>query len=198
MKFDRNAREPMRTDVGAPASRGASRVSDLTRPLCLAAVVFAFGIAVYVLDRPAGTAYLLPRWLEWHRAGAPLFGAVGEWLPSFAHALFFTVLTAAVLPASRWRPWLAVALWCALGSALEIGQHPALSSAWVAALPHWFAKVPVLDHLGAYWRTGGFGLDDLAASAVGCVLATVLVHFTSRSRSRAHGATQENRHVDRV
>jgi hypothetical protein len=161
--------------------------------LAKAALVFLLALAVYAIDRPAGSAYLLPSWLSVHVPGRRLFGSVGDWLPSFAHAFAFTVLTAALLPAARWRPWLAGALWCAIDVGMEVGQHRALSERLAAALPAWFASVPVLDHLGAYWRKGGFDLGDLMAVIAGCVLASALCQRTLR-RGTNHG---EMNHVFR-
>jgi hypothetical protein len=144
--------------------------------LGLAALALLLGALVYAVDRPAGSAYLLPRWMAANIPGREVFGAIGGWLPSFAHAFAFTVLTAAAMPATRWRPWLAAALWCAIGVGMEVGQHPALSGRLAAALPAWFAGVPVLDHLGAYWRRGTFDAGDLLAVVAGCTLAAALVH----------------------
>lgn len=143
--------------------------------LGVAALTLLLTTLVYVFDRPVGSAYLMPpRWVA-HVPGQSLFGAAGEWLPSFAHAFSFTVFAGAVLPATRWRPWLAGGLWFVIGTALELGQHPALSQPMAAALPAWFAAVPVLDHLGVYWLHGGFDIADLIAVGAGSAAAAVLI-----------------------
>jgi hypothetical protein len=151
--------------------------------LSVAALTLLLAALVYVVDRPAGSAYLAPSWWAPHGPSRSLFGAVGDWLPSFAHAFAFTVFTGAVLPATRWRAWLAGGLWSAIGTSLEIGQHPALSQQLAAALPGWFASVPVLDHLGGYWRRGTFDVRDLIAVLAGCASAAVLVRRTSACAS---------------
>jgi hypothetical protein len=163
---------PTLAQVVASARRGAAFGTAWL--LGLAGLVFLVGVAVYAFDRPAGSAYLMPPWLVAHVPGHSLFGRAGDWLPSFAHAFTFTALTAALWPATRWRPWLAAALWCAIGVGMEVGQHPALSARLAAALPTWFASVPVLDHLGAYWRYGGFDSGDVVAVVVACALAALL------------------------
>jgi hypothetical protein len=159
----------------APGRREESMRPRITQPLLLgiAALTLLLAMFVYVVDRPAGSAYLMPSWLIAHVPGRSLFGAVGDWLPSFAHAFSFSVFTAALLPATRWRPWVASGLWCVVGAALELGQHPALSQPMAAALPAWFARVPVFDHLGVYWLHGGFDTADLVAVAAGCAAASV-------------------------
>ncbi len=151
--------------------------------LGLAGLVFLLGVAVYAFDRPAGSAYLMPKWLVAHVPGHSLFGGVGDWLPSFAHAFAFTVLTAVMLPATRWRPWLAGALWCAIGVGMEVGQHPALSGRLAASMPDFLGIVPVFDHLGAYWRYGRFDPGDLVAVIAGCALAIAVTQRVGISRT---------------
>lgn len=50
-------------------------------------VALALGVFVYLADRPAGSAALLP-WAGIHSASA-LLGAIGGWLPSFTHVFAF-------------------------------------------------------------------------------------------------------------
>jgi hypothetical protein len=177
----------------APTNHTGDRLSAAM--LCAAAtLVLGLGASVYVLDRPDGSAYGMPSGWVAYVPGRSFFGPVGDWLPSFAHAFAFTVFTAAMLPAARATPWVAAALWGAIGSVLEIGQHPALSATWAAALPAWLADVPVLDHLAAYWRHGGFDGADLAAGAVGCVSAVMCVLFV---RSRGFHRVEAN-HVEGI
>ena len=66
--------------------------------LALAAgLALLLGAGVYLLDRPAGSAWLIPA--AW-QAAAPgtWFGQVGPWLPSFTHAFAFSIFTALLLP----------------------------------------------------------------------------------------------------
>ena len=189
MRGQRRWREAGSGECGGP--RAARRALPFGFLLVFALLLFALAFAVYMFDRPAGSAYLMPGWLAMHVPGRSVFGAAGQWLPSFAHAFAFTVLTAAVWPmARRRRAGFAAGLWCAIGSALEIGQHPALARPLSEALPAWFAAVPVLDHLGAYWLRGGFGADDLIAIVAGCATAGWLVAMAS-----ADGIALEDRHV---
>lgn len=154
--------------------------SGLAAAVALAA--FTAGVLVYMVDRPPRTAYLLPA--AWTLpAGASLFGVLGGSLPSFAHALAFSVGTA-LLPGWR-RPGAACLLWGGIDAALELGQLPAVARVVVPALPAWFEQWPVLDHLGSSLLQGRFDPWDLVAVATGCAVAYGLLR--SRDKDRARG-----------
>lgn len=134
----------------------------------VALAAFTAGVLVYMVDRPPHTAWLLPA--AWTLpAGVSLFGVLGGSLPSFAHALAFSVGTA-LLPGWR-RPGAACLLWGGIDAALELGQLPAVARAVAPALPAWFGHWPVLDHLGPSLLQGRFDAWDLAAVAAGCAAA---------------------------
>ena len=104
-----------------------ARVKVWGRPAALAAigcVVFALGLLVYLMDRDASKAALIPSvaWL----AGSNVFGALGGWLPSFAHTFAFSLFTAAVLPECGVPRYGACVAWFAVNVAFELGQHPQL------------------------------------------------------------------------
>jgi hypothetical protein len=88
------------------APPGAAGLARTRRLLGLAALIFLLAVGVYVFDRPAGCAYLLPHWLALNKPGQAVFDAMGGSVPSFAHAFVFSIFTALILPASRSRVWL--------------------------------------------------------------------------------------------
>lgn len=136
----------------------------------LAGLALLLGTSVYLLDRPAGSAWLLPA--SWHATAAGgWFGHVGPWLPSLVHAFAFSVLTALVLPPRPWCAAAACATWAAIDTLAELGQHAAISGALAGALAAAFDGSAGAARIGRYFTMGSFDLADLAAGGVGCVLA---------------------------
>ena len=140
--------------------RGQVRIMDL-RVTAIAVAALAVGVAVYVLDRPPGSAYLLPRDATLYSGTASWFGGVGDWIPAFLHVFAFSLLSAALLSASRAAAACACVAWWAIDSLFELGQHPAIG-----------------PHLGvAYFVRGSFDPADLLATAAGalCAYATLIL-----------------------
>jgi hypothetical protein len=134
--------------------RGQVRIMDL-RVTAIAVAALAVGVAIYVLDRPPGSAYLLPRGATLFSGTALWFGGAGDWIPAFLHVFAFSLLSAALLRASRAAAASACVAWWAIDSLFELGQHPAIS-----------------PHLGAaYFVRGSFDPADLLATALGAVFA---------------------------
>jgi len=153
-----------------PATRSPTAPAQARIVLGAAVIALLVGALVYAVDRGDHSAYLLPRILLVH-GGHQLFGPIAQWLPSFVHAFAFSLLTAALLP-HRALPMAAACLaWGAIDAAVEIAQHKALSGPLASAVPQWFARVPVLDHVQSYLRVGVFDPMDLAAIAAGCLAA---------------------------
>lgn len=151
----------------------------------LAVSLLAAGTLVYLLDRPAGSAWLLPA--AWQSGSARAwFGAAGQWLPSFAHTFGFGVLTALCLP---WRPLpmaAACATWAAIDTLAEIGQHPAWSSALAQGLARATADHPLALQIGRYFTRGAFDAADVAAGLAGAALAYGVLRAAFAS-TIAHG-----------
>jgi hypothetical protein len=148
----------------------------------LAALALRVGVLAYAIDRQGHTAYLLPAWLTAPSGTKPVFGHIADWLPSFSHAVAFSLLTAAVLPRGTASAAGACATWCAVDGGFELAQHKAWSASIAAALPEWFARVPVLDSTGRDVRNGTFDPNDLLAIAAGCLVAyAVLINLDART-----------------
>ena len=138
--------------------------------LCLAA-----GTLVYLTGRPPDSAYLLPQAWKGVVAWQWLDGAMGQSLPSFLHALAFSVLTALCLQPWRYAVPAACTFWFVVNSAFEIGQADAIAPAIAARLPAFFADWPLLDHVGAYFIYGRMDPMDLVFTAAGCGVAWLLL-----------------------
>lgn len=137
-----------------------------------AAGALALGLLVYLADRPAGSAWLLP-WagvLQAHPGGAPL----APWLPTALHAFAFALLSALVLPPRRSLHTLACAGWVLVDQLFELGQHPALAAPLSRGLE---ALLPpaVAEPLTRYFRAGTFDTADLAAALLGGGAAWLLL-----------------------
>jgi len=145
--------------------------------LGLAVLALSIGLLLYLLDRPAGHAALIPA--AWSRpaGGGAVFGAAAAWLPSFLHPFAFSLLTAATLPRSTAAAAGSCALWWGIGLGFEILQHPALALPVAAALH----GVPGLQTLARFGLQGRFDLADIAALSAGaCAAATLLFVFQPR------------------
>jgi hypothetical protein len=144
------------------------------------------GVLVYLTDRSAASATMIPS-VE-ALAGWHLFGAVGHWLPSFAHPFAFSLLTAAALAARcTWRYGACVA-WCVVNLAFEVGQHPRFS----AALAHWLQRsrgpTSLTRPLVSYVLRGTFDRGDIAAAVLGALAAAVVLWLV-RPRQETADAT---------
>jgi hypothetical protein len=156
---------------------GAMRTSADGRAALLslavtAGVALGIGTAVYLLDRPAGSAWLIPA--AWQSATpGRWFGPFGPWLPSLAHAFAFSVLTALALPRRPGYAAAACVAWAVVDTLAEIGQHPAFAGALAAALAAAFDGAAAAVRLGRYFTMGSFDAADLAAGWTGSALAFV-------------------------
>ncbi|KPK47144.1 MAG: hypothetical protein AMS22_17040 [Thiotrichales bacterium SG8_50] len=147
--------------------------------LVAALLALSLGLAVYVLDRPPGSAYFLPPVLS--LAGTHLwFGALGAQLPEFVHVYVFSLFTALILGSSRRALLTSCLTWWAIDSFFEIGQHPLISPHIAAAVPAWFAGIPFLENTAPYFARGTFDPGDLVAIAIGALMAYLTVGVIRR------------------
>lgn len=168
--------------LAGPESAAWSRTAALLAIGCLS---LAAGVLVYLTDREASHAPLIPAVAAlsgWH-----LFGAIGLWLPSFVHPLSFSLFSAALLAHRRRWEYGACAFWFAVNAGFEIGQHPQISVPLAEGLRHVLGQGPVARALQSYFLRGTFDIGDLVAIAFGAAVAA----WTLR-RLRV---LQENRHV---
>ncbi|MGZ4199663.1 MAG: hypothetical protein ACXVP1_05705 [Thermoleophilia bacterium] len=156
---------------------------DRARVVLLAGLgcfALAIGVLAYLTDRSATHAMLIPSVVA--LAGARVFGALGQWLPSLVHPFAFSLFTAAALPASARNRILACVAWFAVDVAFEIGQHPRISGHVADALREALGPGACTQVLANYFVRGTFDLGDIAATAAGS-LAAACVLFRPRFRS---------------
>jgi hypothetical protein len=135
-------------------------------------------VAVYLFTRDPQRIYFLAGWWHVGPLNAALPAKLSGWLPSFTHVYAFSLVTATFLtPARRAMPTACVSWW-AIDSMFELGQHPALAPMIAAALPGWFAEVPLLDHAASYFLDGTFDVCDMLAVTAGALVAALTLRVT--------------------
>lgn len=142
--------------------------------LVSAGLALMLGTAVYLVDRPTGSAWLVPT--AW-QSPVPRhwFGAIGQWLPSLVHAFAFSVLTAALLPRRPGFAALACLAWALIDTLAEIGQHAEIAATLAAAIEQAWGHSAWATRLGQYFIRGSFDPADVLAGLAGSALAYVLL-----------------------
>lgn len=140
----------------------------------IAVIALSIGSLVYLLDRQPDRVYFLsflPHGLTFVHGRYPLFGIIGDSFPTFVHVYAFILLTVGIAGSSNPRLLRICTLWFVIAALFECGQHPLLTSRIAAALPAWFARVPILDNTAAFFLKGTFDLLDLLSIALGTIAA---------------------------
>lgn len=160
-----------RTVVGSERNRAAVLVST-------GLVAMAVGLLVYLTDRDAAHAALIPSVAA--LAGSNLFGAIAQWLPSFVHPFAFGLLTAATYPTQSSAGYLACIAWWAVNVAFEIAQYPGINRSVAKAAEHVFGPSWVERLLSGYVLRGTFDVGDLIAATAGAAGAASFLYVVHR------------------
>ncbi len=152
------------------------RPSSLRILIAVGALVL--GLLVYLFDRRPEHVYFLSHGFAFAHAWHPMFGAVGNSLPTFVHVYAFILLTAAIIGSTRARVIGICAAWFVVTTLFEFAQLPTIAGSIAVALPAWFARVPILDNTAAYFRNGTFDVVDLLSIALGTIAAYFTVALT--------------------
>ncbi len=169
-------------DGEAPEPHVWGRTAALLVIGCLS---LAAGVLVYLSDRSASHALWVPAVAS--LSGRHLFGAIGQWLPSFVHPLAFSLFSAALLvPRPGWR-YGACAFWFVVNGAFEIGQHPQVREPLADALRQVLGHGQVARVIENYFLRGTFDVGDLVAAALGAAVAAGILHCLHLHR-KAHRA----------
>ncbi len=139
----------------------------------------ALGLLVYLTDREPSHALMIPG--VGMLAGGHGLGALGQSLPSLAHALAFSLFTAAALPPrSSWR-YGACAAWAAVNVIFEVGQQPQVSARLADLLHSSMGSTPATRTLANYFVRGTFDAGDIVASILGALAAAAVLRLTHPS-----------------
>ena len=145
-----------------------------------AVIALAIGILVYLLDRPSTSVYLIPDGWSFGDSIPPVFGAIGDHLPTLAHTFAFILFSSALLEPWRWAALAACTWWWIVGSLFEVGQSDRWAALIATQVPDWFADVPLLENVADYFVAGQFDPFDLVSIAVGTGCAFVVVKLSHR------------------
>lgn len=110
----------------------------------------ALGVAVYALDRPAGSVAFLPAGLMFDGG---FLGPFAGPLPTFIHAMAFSLMTVALLSPTRRARLAACGIWVAANWLFEAAQHPAFTKMTGIGMP------------------GAFDPLDMVAAPLGAAIA---------------------------
>lgn len=136
----------------------------------IAGLGLSIGALVYLTDRMAS----LPQ----HH----LFGAVGQWLPSFLHTFSFSLLTAAAGLPTKSPGYGACAAWCMVNLAFELGQHPQVSQRLADFLLRFFGDTAPSRWTSNFFLRGTFDINDIAAALAGGLAAAGLLYLIHSHR----------------
>jgi len=157
-------------------AHGAS--SRIWTQVAVAGFALGLGTLVYVLDRSSASVPFFSA-VSLGDTLPPVFGRLGESLPTFSHVFAFSVLTAAWFGGgTRAGLWACVG-WFGVDTAFEAGQHPQIAEGLVQFIPDWFEDLPILAQAGSYFVSGTFDGWDLISIAIGAAVAYIAVCWTS-------------------
>ena len=145
-----------------------------------AVIVLTIGVLVYLLDRSGTSIYLVPDSWSFGAGVPPVFGVIGNTLPTFAHTFAFILFTSALLMPWRWSAVVACAGWWVVASLFEIAQSDAWAKTIAAQVPDWFAEWPLLDNVAGYFIGGRFDPFDLLSIGIATVCAFVAIRLSAR------------------
>lgn len=146
-------------------------------------VVLMAGIAVYLFDRPADSAYFLDKasiFNELRSSSNYRWTAVGGSLPCFAHTFAFILITGGLI-SNNCKGYLAVSVsWLLVDGIMELGQQ--FDGLAVSLTPDWFSGIPFFENTKHYFRQGTFDWCDMAFIVAGSLAGYVVLVLTQARR----------------
>lgn len=140
--------------------------------------MLTLGVLVYLLDRQPETIYFMPEWLLLTDSFSPVFGILGDQLPTFIHVYAFILLTFVVLSPSL-RMLVPICMgWFVLDCILELAQISIFAQLIANHIPSWFAGIPFLENTAGYFLSGTYDLMDIVSIAMGTVVAYLTIRFS--------------------
>lgn len=138
-----------------------------------AGIALALGLLVYATERDAAHVALMPAAVA--LSVGPLFGALGQWLPSFVHPFAFSLLWAATRPAGAPPAYSACVGWWAVDVAFEIAQHRSLNAPLSGLVRDIFGDGYATQLIAGYFQHGTFDSGDIVAASAGAMAAALLL-----------------------
>ena len=150
--------------------------------LQLTTVVLALGIGVlvYLLDRQPDNVYFIPGWVSIAGSVNPIFGQIGNNLPTFIHVYAFILLTVIIMSPSPGKVFWICVTWFSVDSLFELAQLTQIAN-WIAEhVPAWFIGIPFLENTAAYFLAGTFDILDIISIAMGTVTAYLTIRYSNK------------------
>lgn len=149
------------------------RISLLQTAAAIGALVV--GVVVYLIDRHPASVYFIPDWITLANNFSPIFGEIGNYLPTFIHVYVFILLTAVVVAASPTRIILICASWFAIDGLFEIAQIVPIAQRIGGQAPSWFSGLPFLENTSTYFQAGTFDILGLVSITMGTIAAYLTI-----------------------
>jgi hypothetical protein len=151
--------------------------------ILIGVIALLFGSLVYLIDRPPDQTYFIYTSsinISLYGTFPNLFGLIGNSMPAFIHVFSFVLITAGFV-SYRKRGYLIICLcWFLVHCAFELGQK---FTTWsLKMIPDWFAGLPLLGNTENYFLQGPFDFADLAAIALGTLMAYFALLVTDKRR----------------
>lgn len=142
------------------------------------------GTIVYLVDRPPEHTYFVyisGISISLYNILPNIFGLVGNSLPAFIHVFSFILITAGLMSCRKTGFLMICLSWFLAGCAFELGQK---YNTWSASvMPDWFAGIPFLENSKNFFLQGTFDFNDMAAIALGTLIAYFVLLATVKRRS---------------
>ena len=152
--------------------------------IALGSLALALGVLVYLTDRAAFRALLIPG-IHLPLRGL-LFGSLGQWLPSFVHPFGFSLITAAVLrpgPGSAQRACMA---WCLVNIAFGLAQLRSVAAFLAEAMRDHLGSTRPVTLLANYFLRGTFDPGDIVAAVLGALTAAAVLRHLQPATESPH------------
>jgi hypothetical protein len=156
-----------------------------------ATIALAIGSAVYLFDRQPETVYFISTATSLPDGSSVVFGAIGNYLPTFVHVYAFILLTAALLAPGGAHAGFVCVFWALVDSVFELAQIDSVAARIAGIVPEWFAGIPLLENIPHYFLAGTFDVLDLVSIFAGTIAAYLTI-VMSTERSWRHASAIES------
>jgi len=146
----------------------------------LGMVALVIGSLVYLVDRPAETSYLIPQSLSLFESSTSLFGAIGNYLPTFSHVFAFILITAALSPARHSVYLLICGTWLTIDCLFELAQHSAINEFIISGLPAFITELPLMGYAINYFQNGRYNTLDMLSIIAGVIAAYFVLRMSEK------------------
>jgi hypothetical protein len=153
--------------------------------ILIGAAGLLFGTLVYLVDSPPDQTYFVDNSsvdISLHNILPNLFGPIGNNLPAFIHVFSFILITAGLISCQKRGYFIICMCWFILDCAFELGQKYNIWSSRM--IPDWFGGIPFLENSKYYFLKGTFDFTDLAAIALGTIMAYIVLLITNKIEKR--------------